>query len=218
MSSGDTRVGHAPVAPIAALWILRSGVSESADVRYGSGFTIAVARRGTGPTPGPSRRPSPSLTRRCTADRDSAEQLETERSMFVQTAQRVESDGAKLTLQGITPSTLYVSDRPQQVVGTLQRPNPSTCEPAATTASRPTHRTRGSRSSSPTPTSPSTRDRRGIGSEHRHDESAASARGDGDCGGGRRTRMSRRSRTGRASGRSIYQQAYVEPRRRRSDG
>ena len=47
----------------------------------------------------------------------SAEQLETEQSMFVQTAQGIESDGAKLTLQGITPSTLYFSDRPQRVVG-----------------------------------------------------------------------------------------------------
>ena len=37
--------------------------------------------------------------------------------MFVQTAQGIESDGAKLTLQGITPSTLYFSDRPQRVVG-----------------------------------------------------------------------------------------------------
>ena len=46
-----------------------------------------------------------------------AEQLETEQSMFVQTAQGIESDGAKLTLQGITPSTLYFSDRPQRVVG-----------------------------------------------------------------------------------------------------
>ena len=46
-----------------------------------------------------------------------AEQLQTEESMFVQTAQGIESDGAKLTLQGITPSTLYFSDRPQRIVG-----------------------------------------------------------------------------------------------------
>ena len=46
-----------------------------------------------------------------------AEQLETEQSMFVQTAQGIESDGAKLTLQGITASTLFFSDRPQRVVG-----------------------------------------------------------------------------------------------------
>ena len=46
-----------------------------------------------------------------------AEQLETEQSMFVQTAQGIESDGASLTLHGITPSTLFFSDRPQRVVG-----------------------------------------------------------------------------------------------------
>ena len=46
-----------------------------------------------------------------------AEQLETEESMFVQTAQAIDSDGATLTLHGITPSTLYFSDRPQRVVG-----------------------------------------------------------------------------------------------------
>jgi len=46
-----------------------------------------------------------------------AEQLETEESMFVQTAQGIESDGKTLTLHGITPSTLYFSDRPQRVVG-----------------------------------------------------------------------------------------------------
>jgi hypothetical protein len=46
-----------------------------------------------------------------------AEQLETEESMFVQTAQGIDSDGKTLTLHGITPSTLYFSDRPQRVVG-----------------------------------------------------------------------------------------------------
>lgn len=35
-----------------------------------------------------------------------AEQLETEESMFVQTAQGIESDGQTLTLRAITPSTL----------------------------------------------------------------------------------------------------------------
>jgi hypothetical protein len=45
------------------------------------------------------------------------EQLETEESMFVQTAQGVDSAGGTLTLRGITPSTLYFSDRPQRVVG-----------------------------------------------------------------------------------------------------
>jgi hypothetical protein len=46
-----------------------------------------------------------------------AEQLETEESMFVQTAQGIDSDGDTLTLRGITPSTLYFSDRPERVVG-----------------------------------------------------------------------------------------------------
>jgi hypothetical protein len=46
-----------------------------------------------------------------------AEQLETEESMFVQTAQGIASDGVTLTLSGIAPSTLYFSDRPQRVVG-----------------------------------------------------------------------------------------------------
>jgi hypothetical protein len=46
-----------------------------------------------------------------------AEQLENEESMFVQTAQGVSSEDGTLTLRGITPSTLYFSDRPQRVVG-----------------------------------------------------------------------------------------------------
>ena len=46
-----------------------------------------------------------------------AEQLETEESMFVQTAQGIDSDGGILTLRGVTPSTLYFSDRPERVVG-----------------------------------------------------------------------------------------------------
>ena len=46
-----------------------------------------------------------------------AEQLETEESMFVQTAQGIESTEETLTLRGITPSTLYFSDRPKRVVG-----------------------------------------------------------------------------------------------------
>jgi hypothetical protein len=45
------------------------------------------------------------------------EELEAEQSMFVQTAQGITSDGKTLTLTGVTPSTLYFSDRPQRVVG-----------------------------------------------------------------------------------------------------
>jgi hypothetical protein len=50
-------------------------------------------------------------------DQKMIEELETEESMFVQTAQGVASDGETLTLRGVTPSTLYFSDRPQRVVG-----------------------------------------------------------------------------------------------------
>ncbi len=42
-----------------------------------------------------------------------AEQLETEQSMFVQTAQGIESDGAKLTLQRDHTLDALFSDRPQ---------------------------------------------------------------------------------------------------------
>jgi len=50
-------------------------------------------------------------------DKRMIEELEAEQSMFVQTAQGVTSDGKTLTLTGVTPSTLYFSDRPQRVVG-----------------------------------------------------------------------------------------------------
>jgi hypothetical protein len=46
-----------------------------------------------------------------------AEQLETEESMFVQTAQGIESTEDTLTLRGVTSSTLFFSDRPQRVTG-----------------------------------------------------------------------------------------------------
>jgi hypothetical protein len=46
-----------------------------------------------------------------------SEQLESEEAMFVQTAQGIASNDGTLTLRGITPSTLYFSDRPQRVVG-----------------------------------------------------------------------------------------------------
>jgi hypothetical protein len=50
-------------------------------------------------------------------DKQMIEELEAEQSMFVQTAQGITSDGTTLTLNGVTPSTLYFSDRPQRVVG-----------------------------------------------------------------------------------------------------
>jgi hypothetical protein len=46
-----------------------------------------------------------------------ADQLETQESMFVQTAQGIDRADGTLTLRGITASTLYFSDRPQRVVG-----------------------------------------------------------------------------------------------------
>jgi hypothetical protein len=50
-------------------------------------------------------------------DQTQIDQLETEESMFVQTARGITCDGATLTLRDITPSTLFFSDRPQRVVG-----------------------------------------------------------------------------------------------------
>ena len=52
-------------------------------------------------------------------DQQQIDQLETEQSMFVQTARGITSDGATLTLRDVTPSTLFFSDRPQRVVGHL---------------------------------------------------------------------------------------------------
>ena len=50
-------------------------------------------------------------------DEKAIEELEAEESMFVQTAEAVTSDGATMTLLGVTPSTLCFSDRPQRIVG-----------------------------------------------------------------------------------------------------
>ena len=50
-------------------------------------------------------------------DQHQIEQLETEESMFVQTARGIISDGTTLTLRDVTPSTLFFSDRPERVVG-----------------------------------------------------------------------------------------------------
>ena len=52
-------------------------------------------------------------------DQQQIDQLETEQSMFVQTARGITSDGATLTLRDVTPATLFFSDRPQRVVGHL---------------------------------------------------------------------------------------------------
>lgn len=50
-------------------------------------------------------------------DQTTFDQLQAEQSMFVQTAASITSDGASLALRGVTPSTIYFSDRPQRVVG-----------------------------------------------------------------------------------------------------
>ena len=50
-------------------------------------------------------------------DQQEIDQLEAEESMFVQTARGVSSDGTSITLEDVTPSTLYFSDRPARVVG-----------------------------------------------------------------------------------------------------
>jgi hypothetical protein len=57
------------------------------------------------------------MSDKLTIDKKMIDELAAEQSMFVQTAQGVASDGTRLTLKGVTPSTLYFSDRPQRVVG-----------------------------------------------------------------------------------------------------
>jgi hypothetical protein len=47
------------------------------------------------------------------------DELAAEESMFVQSAEGVSSDRETLVLEGVTPSTLYFSDRPQRVVGQM---------------------------------------------------------------------------------------------------
>ncbi len=44
-------------------------------------------------------------------------QLEDMEALFVQTAAGMSSDGGTITLQGLSPSTLYFADRPQREVG-----------------------------------------------------------------------------------------------------
>ena len=45
--------------------------------------------------------------------------LEEIEAMFAQTARELTTDGDKVTFYGLSPSTLYFSDRPQRVVGHL---------------------------------------------------------------------------------------------------
>jgi hypothetical protein len=45
------------------------------------------------------------------------QQLEDMEALFVQTAATMTRDGRTITLQGLSPSTLYFADRPQREVG-----------------------------------------------------------------------------------------------------
>jgi hypothetical protein len=50
---------------------------------------------------------------------DIEQQLEEIEALFAQVAREVTSDGDRVTLHGMSPATLYFSDRPQRVVGHL---------------------------------------------------------------------------------------------------
>lgn len=52
-------------------------------------------------------------------DPQQIDQLAAQESMFVQTARGFTSDGTTVTLQDVTPATLYFSDRPQRAVGQM---------------------------------------------------------------------------------------------------
>jgi hypothetical protein len=50
---------------------------------------------------------------------DIQKQLEEIEALFAQVAREMTSDGDRVTLHGMSPATLYFSDRPQRVVGHL---------------------------------------------------------------------------------------------------
>jgi hypothetical protein len=50
---------------------------------------------------------------------DVQKELEEIEAMFVQVARNMTSDGGKVTFHGLSPATLYFSDRPQRVAGHL---------------------------------------------------------------------------------------------------
>ena len=83
------------------------------------------------------------------ADEKKIAELQAEESMFVQTAQSIAGGDGMVTLRGVSPSTLYFSDRPQRVVGHMKTPTSSISGAPATIASRPTRRTPCSPSSRP---------------------------------------------------------------------
>jgi hypothetical protein len=50
---------------------------------------------------------------------DIEQTLEDIQALFAQTAREMTTDGDKVTFHGLSPATLYFSDRPQRVVGHL---------------------------------------------------------------------------------------------------
>ena len=67
--------------------------------------------------------------------------LEDIKALFAQTARELTTDGDKVTFHGLSPATLYFSDRPQRVVGHLTTSSSSTSGARVRTASPATHRT-----------------------------------------------------------------------------
>jgi hypothetical protein len=55
----------------------------------------------------------------CVMTDDIEKRLEAIEAMFAQTAREMTTDGDRVTFHGVSPSTLYFSDRPQRVVGHL---------------------------------------------------------------------------------------------------
>ncbi len=53
------------------------------------------------------------------AEADVVKELEDISALFVQSAHGAESSDGRIVLRGVTPSTIYFSDRPQRVVGHL---------------------------------------------------------------------------------------------------
>jgi len=50
---------------------------------------------------------------------DVEKQLQDIEAMFAQTAREMTTDGDRVTFHGLSPATLFFSDRPQRVVGHL---------------------------------------------------------------------------------------------------
>jgi hypothetical protein len=54
-----------------------------------------------------------------TTEQTESDELDTDNAMFVQTATGTTTVDGRLTLTGVTPSTLYFADRPERVTGHL---------------------------------------------------------------------------------------------------